>query len=191
MTTETQNEILLNFFKALSDASRLKIVGLLAQRPHTVQELAEVIGKSVSTTSNHLAMLTHAGLVSARPDGHYYVYSLETEVLRGMARTLLAEGSLPRLSQEDEGDAFERKVLASFTDSEGRITAFPAQEKKFLVLVRHVLKAFEPGQRYTEKQVNEILSFYNEDTALLRRSLVEYKWMARQGGGGEYWRMDE
>jgi predicted transcriptional regulator len=190
MTTETQTELLLNFFKALSDASRLKIVGLLAQRPHTVEELAEVLGRSPSTVSHHLQMLTHAGLVSARADGHYYIYSLETEALRGMAQTLLAEGSLPRLSEEVDGDAYERKVLASFTDPEGRITSFPAQEKKFLVLVRHVLKAFESGRRYTEKQVNEILSHYSEDTALLRRSLVEYKFMARQGGGGEYWRVE-
>jgi hypothetical protein len=50
------------------------------------------------------------------------------------------------------------------------------------------LKDFEPGIRYTEKQVNEILAHYNEDTAFLRRSLVEYKLMDRQGGGGEYWR---
>lgn len=83
-------------------------------------------------------------------------------------------------------DAYDRKVLKAFTDEEGRITAFPAQEKKFLVLLRHVVKVFEPGIRYSEKQVNEMLSRYSDDTALLRRSLVEYRYMARQGGGGEY-----
>ena len=70
-------------------------------------------------------------------------------------------------------DAYDRKVLETFTDAEGRIKQFPAQRKKFEVLVRHVLKAFEHGVRYTEKQVNEILSRYNEDTAYLRRSLVD------------------
>jgi hypothetical protein len=62
---------------------------------------------------------------------------------------------------------------------------------KFLVLLRYVLKAFEPGKRYSEKQVNEMLAGFNEDTAWLRRSLVDYKFMARQGGGGEYWRLEE
>ncbi len=187
--TEESYEILLDFFKALSDASRLQIVGLLAQRPHSVEEMAEVLGKSVSTVSHHLQMLTHVGLVSARAEGHYYIYSLNTEALRKMSQSLLAE-NLPRPPQAEEGDAFERKVLSSFTDPEGRITAIPAQEKKFLVILRYVLKAFEPGVRYTEKQVNEIILRYTEDTALIRRSFIEYHYMDRQGGGGEYWRVE-
>ncbi len=189
--SEIQTEALLDFFKALSDPNRLKIVGLLARHPHNVEQLAEDLGLSVSTVSHHLSYLAHAGLVEARPQGHYYIYSLRLDVVQEMARHLLAEENLPRLSEDVEGDAFERKVLASFLDREGRIKSFPSQEKKFLVLLRHVLKAFEPGVRYSEKQVNEILERFNEDTATLRRSLVEYKMMVRQGGGGEYWRAGE
>ena len=70
---------------------------------------------------------------------------------------------------------------------DGSIKAFPVQEKKYLVLVRHVLKEFQPGVRYTEKKVNQILSRFNEDTARLRRSLVVYRYMEREGGGGKYW----
>ncbi len=189
--TEIQNEELLEFFKALSDANRLKIVGILATQPRNVEQLAEDLGLGVSTVSHHLQYLSHVGLVEARPQGHYYIYSLKTDTLQAMAQHLLTQGNLPRLSEDAEGDAFERKVMASFVDKEGRITAIPAQEKKFLVLLRYVLKAFEPGVRYTEKQVNEILLRFNEDTATLRRWLVEYGMMQRQGGGGEYWRADE
>jgi DNA-binding transcriptional ArsR family regulator len=187
--TEESNEILLNFFKALSDASRLQIVGLLAQRPHSVEEMAEALGKSVSTVSHHLQMLTHVGLVSARADGHYYIYSLDKDALRRMSQAILAE-NLPSPPQAEEGDAFERKVLSSFTDQEGRIISIPAQEKKFLVVLRYIVKAFEPGVRYTEKQVNEIIQRYTEDTATIRRSFIVYGFMDRQGGGGEYWRID-
>ena len=81
-------------------------------------------------------------------------------------------------------------MLATFTDAEGRITAFPHQEKKYLALLRYVVKAFEPSVQYTEKQINEILSRYNEDTALLRRNLVDYGFMGRQGGGGSYWKIE-
>jgi hypothetical protein len=88
-------------------------------------------------------------------------------------------------------EAYDRKVLESFLGPDGRIKQFPAQRKKFDVLLRHVLNSFEPGVRYPEKQVNEILSEYNEDTAYLRRSLVEAKYMAREGGGGAYWRVDD
>jgi predicted transcriptional regulator len=189
--TEIQSEKLLEFFKALSDANRLKIVGILAKQPRNVEQIAKDLGVSVSTVSHHLSYLSHVGLVEARAQGHYYIYSLKTETLRAMAQHLLTQDNLPKLSEEVEGDAFERKVMANFVDAEGCITAFPAQEKKFLVLLRYVLKAFEPGKHYSEKQVNEVLLRFNEDTAVMRRSLVDFGMMARQGGGGEYWRVDE
>jgi predicted transcriptional regulator len=191
MTEQEQMAELLSFFKALADENRLKIVGLLAQRPYTVEKLAEALNLGVSTTSHHLSRLAKAGLVASRTDGHYYVYSLQTTALKDMAQHLLQEDALPKLSADVGEDAFERKVLASFVDAEGRITSFPAQEKKHLVLLRYVVKAFDPGVRYAEKQVNEILSRFNEDTAALRRNLVDYHLMARERGGGAYWRTDE
>lgn len=185
---ESFNELLI-FFKALADENRLKIIGILAGRPYTVDALAEAIGVSPSTTSHHLARLSKAGLVSARTDGHYYIYSLQMDVLKDMAKHLLHEDALSRVSTKESEDAYERKVLATFTDEVGCITAFPAQEKKHLVLLRYVLKAFEPDTSYSEKKVNEILSRFNEDTALLRRNLVDYGMMNREGGGGAYWRV--
>ena len=183
-------EELLYFFKALADENRLKIVGLLAQEARTVEQLAELLGLGASTTSHHLAKLARAGLVSARPDGRYYYYSLKTDVLHSMASRLLSVQDLPRLSKDVDLDAYDRKVLATFTDQDGRIRAFPAQEKKYQVLLRYVLQAFEPGVRYSEKQVNEILARFNDDTASLRRGLIEYHLMERQGGGGDYWRLE-
>ena len=182
---------LLSFFKALADENRLKIIGLLAQRSYTVERLAETLGLGVSTTSHHLSRLAGAGLVSARADGHYYIYSLQKETLKTMAQHLLQDDELPKLSNQDTQDIFTRKVMSSFTNSEGRITTFPAQEKKYLVLLHYVVQAFEVGVHYPEKQVNEILSHYNNDTAYLRRSLVEHHLMGREGGGGAYWRIEE
>jgi predicted transcriptional regulator len=188
MNEDFQHAALLEYFKALSDANRLKIVGFLAQRPYAVGELAEVLGLSISTTSNHLSHLSYAGLVSARAKGHYSIYSLETRVLQDIARSLLQTDNLPRLSHPEASATYERRVLDTFTDPEGRITAFPAQGKKFLVLLRYVLLSFEPGVHYTEKQVNEILLRFNKDTASLRRGMIEYHLMERVGGGGTYWR---
>lgn len=187
MTEQEQLAELLAFFKALADENRLKIIGLLAQQPYSVEKLSETLGLGVSTTSHHLASLSKAGLVSARVDGHYYIYSLQTETLKEMSRKLLQDENLPKLSEGLGEDVFERKVISNFVDAEGRITAFPAQEKKFIVLLKHALKAFEPGKRYPEKEVNEILKRYNEDTASIRRGMIEYKLMNREGGGGEYW----
>ena len=181
------NKELLDFFKALADANRLKIVGILAREPHSVEQLATVLGLGVSTTSHHLARLAQAGLVSARTDGHYYYYSLQTEVLETMAQRLLATEDLPRLSGDADLDAYDRKVLDAFLDKDGKITAFPSQEKKFQVILRYVAKAFETEVHYSEKQVNEILSRYHKDTASLRRGLIEYHLMARDNSGSAYW----
>jgi biotin operon repressor len=190
MTAEAQFDQLLKFFKALAEPRRLRIVGLLARGPSTVEELARQLGLSASTVSHHLARLASAGLVHARAEGYYSVYALEVEALNASAKALLREAEKPKAALQEVHDAFDRKVLEAFTDHAGRITAFPVQERKFLVLLRHVLKAFDHGVRYPEKRVNEILSRYNEDTARLRRALVEHRFMRREGGGGKYWRID-
>jgi hypothetical protein len=188
MIAENLNTELLAFFKTLADENRLKIVGLLAQREYSVEELAGVLDLSVSTTSHHLAQLSKARLVAIRVEGHYYFHSLQTENLHAMAEKLLREENLPALSQAVSTDSFERKVMAAFVDGDGKILAFPEKEKKLLVILDYIVKAFEPGKRYPEKEVNEILLRFNKDTAFMRRSLVEFKLMSRHGGGGEYWR---
>jgi hypothetical protein len=181
---------LLTFFKALADANRLKLVGLLAQQPYPVEQLAALLGIGVSTTSHHLSRLARAGLVEARAEGHYSVYSLKTDALFGMARRLLSQAELPKLAQDIALDSYDKKVLATFLDEDGRIPRFPAQQKKYLVLLRHVLDAFDVGRRYSEKEVNDLLLRYSDDTARLRRSLVDHGFMAREGGGGDYWRLE-
>lgn len=179
---------LLEFFKALSDANRLKIVGLLAQQPLTVGQLAEMLNLRPSTVSNHLSYLAHAGLVSARAESYYNIYRLEQGVIDAMARRLLASETLPGVASGVDVDAYDRKVIANFTYPDGRIKTFPAQRKKFEAILRYVLRVFEPGARYSEKQVNEMLGRFHEDTATLRRELVDYGWLKREGGGGLYWK---
>ena len=44
---------LVDVFKALADSSRLKIVGLLAQQPCTVEQLAAMLGLKAPTISHH------------------------------------------------------------------------------------------------------------------------------------------
>jgi predicted transcriptional regulator len=184
---ENDVEELVSFFRALADPSRLKIVGLLAQQPYPVEQLSAIIGLGESTISHHLSRLSEAGLVSARAEGHYSVYSLQPEALSAMARRFLAKERLPELAEGVDRGTFDRKVLATFTGPDGRFTAFPTQEKKYLVLLRHVLQDFKPEVRYSEKKVNEILLRHSDDTARLRRSLVDFGFMQREGGGRDYW----
>lgn len=182
---------LLPLFKALADKNRLKIIGLLAQKSHNVEELSASLKLGASTVSHHLSVLGKSGLVAGRVQGYYSVYSLQAGPLEETAKRLLKREELKDLAGITTGDLYERKVLATFTTPEGRISSFPMQEKKFLVLLRYVLREFQPAVRYTEKQVNTILATFSKDTARLRRALVDYHFMDREGGGGKYWRTDK
>lgn len=182
MEPADQTNTLLLFFKALADANRLKIIGLLANQPSTVEQLASALNLSSPTVSHHLSRLAEAGLVSARAESYYSIYSLETSALEEMSREMLKRENLPALATDVDVDAFDRKVINEFVTRDGRIKAFPVQLKKMEVLLKYVIKSFELDTRYTEKQVNEILKTYNEDFATLRRELVEAKYLARDHG---------
>lgn len=182
---------LLDFFKALSDANRLKIVGLLAQGEYSVEQMAEMLDLRPSTVSHHLSRLAKANLVSARSESYYNIYSLETNTLEAMSQRLLARDTLPTVTAEVDLDAYDRKVISNFTDQQGRIKQFPSQQKKFEAILRYVVQDFQPGERYTEKQVNAILARFSEDVASLRRGLIEAKMMSRADDGSLYWRITD
>lgn len=184
---DVQTTELLQFFKALADPSRLKIVGLLAQQELSVEQLAAMLDLRPSTISHHLSRLSKIGLVEARAEGYYSIYSLQTDVLRGLSERLLAQGTFEEAAATVDVDAYDRKVLKAFVGADGRIKQFPSQFKKMKVLLRYVVQVFEPEVEYTEKQVNTLLSEFNDDTATLRRELVEEGLLAREGGGGKYW----
>jgi predicted transcriptional regulator len=181
------SEELVAFFKALADTNRLKIVGLLSQQPYSVEQLAALLHLRPSTISHHLSKLSEVGLVSAKADSYYNVYQLEEETLQ-KTRMLFSQQDLASVVEDVDLDAYDRKVVEDYSLPDGRLKTIPAQRKKLEAVLRYVVKASEPGVRYSEKQVNEMLARFHEDTATLRRELVGYGLMQREGGGGEYWR---
>ena len=179
------DEQLLTFFKALADANRLKIVGLLSQHPYSVEQLAALLNLRSPTVSHHLKMLSEAGLVSARAESYYNLYQLESGVLEQIARNLAMQDRLPNMAAEVDLQAYDRKVLHDILQPDGKLKIIPAQRKKREVILRYILKEFKPGERYTEAQVNEILARFHEDTATLRREMIAYRMMRR--AEGLYW----
>ena len=178
----TGEEPTLQFFKALADATRLKIIGLLALQPQTLPSLAEGLHAQPGQISHHLERLIDISLV--KTDGENYC--LDEKELETMARQVLS-GQRERLTPQDfDGEAYEQKVLSDFSLPDGRFKSLPSQQKKFLVLLRYAVQAFETGKQYPEKEVNQILTHYYEDTASLRRGMIDYGLMERQKG--IYWR---
>ena len=62
------------FFRVLGDPTRLAILELLLERPHTVSELVEATGSRQSTVSNHLACLRWCRFVEAERQGRRVTY---------------------------------------------------------------------------------------------------------------------
>jgi predicted transcriptional regulator len=184
-------EDLLTFFKALADANRLKILGLLAQENLSVEQLAELLKLSASTVSHHLSKLTEAGLVSAKASSYYNIYQLENSTIEAIAKQLLSKDTLPAMAAGVDLDSYDRKVISDYSLPDGRLKTIPAQRKKLDVILHFVVGSFQFGKRYSEHQVNEILVKFHKDTATLRRELIGAGLLARSTGGREYWRVQE
>ncbi len=185
------NAELLATLKALSDASRLRIVGLLAARSYAVEELAAALGLTPGTVVHHLKRLEAAGLVSAQPNRPYVVYSLRLDALQSLGRQL---DQLERGSTAEDGirlpgpdgqpiAAYDAKVLRAFIVGD-RLASIPAQEKKREVVLRYLLASCfpEPDGAWPEKEVNLRLALHHPDVASLRRYMISGKLLTRESG---------
>ncbi len=181
-------EKLVSFFKTLADETRLRIVGLLASREYSVEELATTLGVKDPTVSHHLAKLKEMGLVQMRAEGNTHYYSLDAEALRGLSKEVLTPEVIASVADDLSADAYERKILRTFM-VEGRLTEIPAQRKKREVILRWLVNHFDKGRKYPEAQVNAVLKKYHEDYATLRREFIMTKLMERKDGF--YWRTEE
>ena len=65
-----------DLFKAFADATRVRLLNLLAQREHCVCEFQSILCVPQPKISRHLAYLRRAGLVRTRRDGKWIYYSL-------------------------------------------------------------------------------------------------------------------
>ncbi|WP_199552824.1 metalloregulator ArsR/SmtB family transcription factor [Streptomyces sp. N35] len=86
---------------ALGDAARWRIVELLAGRPRSVGELAELTGLRQPQTTKHLQTLVRAGLASVHPLGQRRVYAIEAAPLEAFGERL---GALVEVARAHQGD---------------------------------------------------------------------------------------
>jgi DNA-binding transcriptional ArsR family regulator len=179
---------LLVALKALSDASRLRIVGVLAEgKPISVEDLAKRLSLSPGTVVHHLNRLRAAQLVESTPRRPYMDYSLRLERLAQIG------ADLSKIAHEQAGDAApadapewataeEARILRSFYTGE-QLTSIPAQRSKRMVVLHQLAETvLERKHRYPEKEVNQRLGAVYPDPASLRRYLVDEGFMARKNG---------
>lgn len=66
----------INFLKAISDETRLKIIELLLSGERCVCEIVPKLDVKQSTTSIHLNKLERAGIIKSRRDGKKVFYCI-------------------------------------------------------------------------------------------------------------------
>jgi hypothetical protein len=179
---------LLGALRALADASRLRLVGLLSARPMAVEELAAASGLSAGTVVHHLKRLEAAGLVLSTPRHPYVEYSLRVDRLQVVSRQLAGLERADEAGDELPGPdgealpAYDAKVLRAFLRG-GRLVSIPAQERKRQAILRYLMEhCFAADRAYPEREVNDLLGAYHEDVASLRRYLIGAGLMTRAGG---------
>ena len=173
----TPDEIL----RALADPDRLAIAGRLARGGATADDVARSVERPIDRVRRHLNRLLAVGLVALDDDRH--TYRLDTDVLRAAAREVSPprEAGLALGAANDDEEAVLRAYFRG-----GVLREIPAKEAKRRIVLERIATEFEPGVRYPESEVNEVVRRFHPDHAALRRYLVDEGFLDREGGA--YWR---
>ncbi len=178
-----QESDVLDFVKAVSNADRLRIIGVLARHEATMREVADQLHLPFREAFAHLGLLEFAGVVRKSGD----LFHLDDAALEGLSRQQFSEQRQTYVPAPDL-DARTRKVLANYLNVDGSLKQLPTQPAKKQVILGYLIAAFQPGADYTEKEVNTLLRRFHADTATLRRALVDDGLLSRESDGSRYWR---
>jgi hypothetical protein len=162
----------------LADPARLRVVAALALGAGTIEEVAAAAGLPLKDVALAARRLARAGLVHR--DGHHL--GLRAEQFGAAARAAAESAPAP---EPLSADPVEDAVLSAFL-RDGRLVSVPAQHSKRRVVLQHLVRVFEPGVRYPEREVNALLAVWHADVAALRRYLVDEGLLTR--AAGVYWR---
>ena len=170
--------------KALADSSRLQIMQSLLDKPQYVEELSERLNLAASTVSFHLKKLEKADLVQKSKEQYYVMFHANQDVLALTLQDLILVENTGKAAQEERMREYRQKVLRSFFQY-GRLQRLPAQQKKRRIVLEEFARKFEQGRTYAEQEVNEIIAESYDDYCTIRRELVDWRIMAREGSS--YW----
>src|SRR6266545_1681122 len=154
----------------LSEEDRLRVAAAIVLGAGTTAEIAAATGLTPRATARALAKLAAGGLVASDASSGYRV---RTEVLREAAARAKPE---PELAGPD---AEAGAVLGRFIRG-NKLVSLPTARSKRLLVLDALAGLFEPGRRYPEAEVNQILHAWYPDHAALRRYLVDEGFLRRR-----------
>jgi hypothetical protein len=172
---------IVEFHKALGDLTRIRIIALLQQGPLHGQAIAGKLGLKPPTITHHIAKLREVGLIREKREKNTIYFSLNTKILESSAKAILTVGTGGEASMEMEVTPAEKAtIINNFFTKDGKLKTYPAQRKKKLVVLSHMVKGLEFGKVYPEREINEYLKQFHEDYATLRRELIMCQYMYRE-----------
>jgi hypothetical protein len=172
---------IVDFHKALGDLTRVRIIALLQQGQLSGQEIASKLSLKPPTITHHMSKLREVGLIKERRDKNTIYFTLNTKILEMSAKAIFTVGTGGDSNMEMSVTESERSsIITNFFTKEGKLKIYPAQRKKKLVVLAHMVKGLEFGRVYQEKEINEYLKDFHEDYATLRRELIMCQYMYRE-----------
>ena len=167
-----------DYLRMMLDPVRLAVLGASAAGPVEIELLAEGLKVPAKTVLMAVVKLQEAGLLDEER-------CLDRPTLQRLGSQLpTIEGAASSIT-DGPWDEQESTVLRRFFDGT-RLTQIPAQRSKRLVVLDRLSQEFEPGLRYSERDVNLALQLWHADYAALRRYLVDEGFLTR--ADGVYWR---
>lgn len=82
----------------------------------------------------------------------------------------------------EQDNAYRKKVLDAFIQTDGKLKSIPAQRKKKLIIFEHMVKGLKKGVKYEEKEINEYIKNFHDDFATIRREFITNQYMYRENG---------
>lgn len=180
-----QLEKIVNFHKALADPTRIRILLLLAEGELSGQVLADKLHVSAPTVTHHAMKLREAALLHERREKNTIYFSLDEYFLRLHAQSILELlfNPKPRLEEEhvmEKNQKLKVSVINNFFTKENKLKHPPAQLKKKLIALEHIVSGLEWGRKYSEKEINAYIKQFHEDYATIRREFIMHQYMYRE-----------
>lgn len=179
-----QLDKVVNYHKALADPTRIRILVLLADGEMNGQVLAERLNVTPATITHHTAKLREVSLIQERREKNTIYFTLNDYFIEKLAmgtRDLIYRRKTEVISMKDEEmDRIRDTVIRNFFTREGRLNTIPAQLKKKLIVLEHIVSKLESGRKYSEKEINTFIQTYHEDYATIRREFIMHQFMFRE-----------
>ncbi|ASV66147.1 DUF2087 domain-containing protein [Cytobacillus kochii] len=171
------------FHKTMGDPTRIRIVYLLSKGPLHGQAIAGKLGLTPPTITHHLHKLRDINLVYTRREKNTVYYYLNEKIILHQAVTLeKIISQKEELEEMEQDNAYRKKVLDAFIQTDGKLKSIPAQRKKKLIIFEHMVKGLKKGVKYEEKEINEYIKNFHDDFATIRREYITNQYMYRENG---------